>query len=231
DGKADLVVANEIANTISVLLGNGDGTFQAAKNTAVGKAPVSLAVFKVNNDANKDLAVANFHSDTVSVLAGKGDGTFIVFQTLETGAGPTSVVPIDANGDQVPDLAVANQLDDTVSLFLGKRFDLPVGKIHLVFYRFRGASLVDAGAGPTALVTRDFNGDGNYDLAVTNVYSNSVSVLLGNGDGTFQDPENYAAGDGPMALAIGDFNGDLKIDLVVVDLRGNELEVLRTLER
>src|SRR6266404_4863250 len=65
----------------------------------------------------------------------------------------------------------------------------------------------DAGISPTSVAVGDFNGDGHVDLAVTNDSSNTVSVLLGNGDGSFQAAQTYAAGLGPSSVAVGDFNG------------------------
>jgi VCBS repeat protein len=72
----------------------------------------------------------------------------------------------------------------------------------------------------------DFNGDGKPDLAVTGENSSDVSILLGNGDGTFQAPVSYAAGTTPLFVAVGDFNGDGKPDLVVANLESNQVSIL-----
>ena len=82
------------------------------------------------------------------------------------------------------------------------------------------------GTGPIALVAGDFNGDGRTDLAVANYGSNDVSVLLGNGDGTFQNQVPYAVGDLPNALVAGDFNGDGRTDLAVANYGSNDVSVL-----
>src|SRR5713101_2109196 len=74
-----------------------------------------------------------------------------------------------------------------------------------------------ADASPRAVITADFNGDGRLDLAVANAGSNDVSILLGNGDGTFQAAQNYASGGTPVSLAVGDFNSDGKLDLVTAN--------------
>ena len=73
------------------------------------------------------------------------------------------------------------------------------------------------GSYPNALVTGDFNGDGRLDLAVANQSSNTVSILLGKGDGTFQSAQNFACGGGPGSIAVGDFNGDGKLDIVTAN--------------
>ena len=88
DGKPDLVVANSDGNTVSVLLGNGNGTFQAQQTFATGDDPYSVAVADVTGDGKPDIVVANVVSDTVSVLLGNGNGTFQAQQTFATGNGP-----------------------------------------------------------------------------------------------------------------------------------------------
>ena len=109
DGRPDLAVANSGSDDISVLLGNGDGTFQAPVRIAAGASPTSLVAGDFNGDGRPDLAVANFDSNDMSVLLGNGDGTFQTQVTVRGGDSvPTSLVAGDFNGDGRPDLAVAN---------------------------------------------------------------------------------------------------------------------------
>ncbi len=89
DGKPDLVVANYGSNTVSVLLGNGNGTFQTQQTFATGSEPYSVAVASLNGDGKPDLVVANFGDSTVSVLLGNGNGTFQAQQTFATGTYPS----------------------------------------------------------------------------------------------------------------------------------------------
>src|SRR2546427_732465 len=107
DGRLDLAVTTYYSNAVSVLLGNGDGTFQPARSFGAGSSPVYVAVGDVNGDGRPDLAVANASGNTVSVLLGNGDGTFQPAQSFAAGSGGFFVAVGDFNGDGRPDLAVA----------------------------------------------------------------------------------------------------------------------------
>ena len=119
DGKPDLAAVNVDVNTVSVLLGNGDGTFGPKSDYGTGSYPHSVAIGDLNGDGKPDLATANTVSFTVSVLLGNGDGTFGPKNDYGTGSNPYSVAIGDLNGDGKPDLAVANENSSTVSVLLG----------------------------------------------------------------------------------------------------------------
>jgi hypothetical protein len=212
DGKPDLAVANSDSNNVSILLGNGDGTFRAAQNFAVGSAPQSVTVADFNGDGQLDLAVAN-GSGNVSILLGNGDGTFRAPQNVAVGNQPTSVVTADFNGDGQPDLAVANNGSGNVSILLGNGDGT-----------LRTAQVQNVAGGPVSVTVGDFNGDAIPDLAVLS--SNNVSILLGNGDGTFRAPQNFAAGTQPTSVTVGDFNADGKLDLAVANFGSNNISLL-----
>ena len=215
NGKLDLLVANPAANTISVLLGNGDGTFVPAVSYPAGAQPVAVAVGDFNGDSKLDIAVANQADNTVSVLLGNGNGSFALAVPYPTGNNPGAVAVADFNGDGNLDLAVTNQADNTVSILLGNGNG--AFNAHVDF---------PAGPSPSALVAGDFNADGKLDLAIANDYANgTVSVLLGNGDGTFQPPVPYLTGDS-VALAAADFDGDGNLDLAAVNQTDQTLSVL-----
>jgi hypothetical protein len=154
------------------LLGNGDGTFQAAENYDVGGNPDSVAVGDFTGNGKLDLAVANFLSNTVSILLGNGDGTFQSASSYSVGFGPDAVAVGNFNRDGHLDLAVANQ----------------------GFFSTSGGNILP---GP-----------------------GTVSVLLGNGDGTFQPAHNYAVGAEPSAVAVGAFTGSGFSDLAVTTIGG-----------
>jgi hypothetical protein len=114
-------VANYASASVSVLLGNGNGTFHSAVNFSVGSGPNSVAVADVNGDGGPDLVTANFGSNSVSVLLGYGDGTFQSAVNYVVGSVPASVAVADLNGDGRPDLVVANYHSNSVSVLLGNR--------------------------------------------------------------------------------------------------------------
>jgi hypothetical protein len=207
DGKLDVVVTNSGSNNISILLGNGNGTFQAAINYPSGTNPLSVAVGDFNGDGKLDLVVANHDSKDVSIFLGKGDGTFQAAVNYPTGTSPRSVAVGDFNGDGKLDLVVANGTG--VGILLGNGDGT-----------FQTALDYGAGGNPNFVAVGDFNGDGKLDLAVANSGSGNVSILLGNGDGTFQSAVDYPAGPNPNSVTAGDFNGDGKLDLAVANDHG-----------
>src|SRR6266849_5705089 len=204
DGKADLAVANSSDNTVSVLLGNGDGTFQARLDYAAGSFPEQLAVGDLNGDGKADLAVADAGARAVSVLLGNGDGTFQANVEYPTGLTTRGMAVGDFNGDGKPDLATTisgGLCGGGVAIFLGKGDGT-----------FQPAVRYRAGGNNTSIALFDFDGDGRLDLALTDFIANAVSVLLGNGDGTFQARLGYGTGQEPLSLAVADFDGDGAVD-------------------
>jgi hypothetical protein len=206
DGKPDLVVANYLSNSVSVLLGNGNGTFQPQSAFATGSGPLSVAAADFNGDGKLDLVVGNYGSQSVSVLLGNGDGTFQSQTAFATGSFPTSVQATDLNGDGKADVVVADLGSNKVSVLLGNGDGT-----------FQSQSVFATGATPRSVAVADFNGDGKPDLVVANDNSRNVSVLLGNGNGTFQSQVTFATGTLPSSVAVADFNGDGKADLVVTN--------------
>lgn len=178
DGHIDLAVADEGNATVSVFLGNGNGTFGAHADYATGNSPVWVSTADFNGDTVPDLAVANKTDNTVSVLFGNiasgtagvnaiGAGTFATQSVYPAGTGPTSIAVADYNIDGLPDLAVTAQGDNAVAVLLnlsagtfGPDFELPVGTT------------------PVSVVSADFNGDGRPDAATANNGSANVSVVL-----------------------------------------------------
>jgi hypothetical protein len=228
DGKLDLVSAT--GGHTCTLLGNGDGTFRVLPDDiqpSLANTPSFLGVGDFNGDGKLDIAVAqkergNPTIGRLSILLGNGDGTFQQAMDYAIGTGHFSVAVGDLNGDGKLDLVVTNQdpnypnfgVGNSISIFLGNgdgTFQAPVN------YPVLGIS---EQLGPSVVIG-DFNSDGKPDLAVgTNEYpyqpEGGVAILIGNGDGTFQ-PATYYGGSGIKGdgLAIGDFNGDGRPDIAV----------------
>jgi hypothetical protein len=243
DGKPDMLVANVCAGSncsmfggdgaIGVLLGNGDGTFQAAVTYSSGGGDAtSVAVADVNGDGKLDLLVAN-SCDTsgnscnndpppdgsVSVLLGNGDGTFQPAVSYDSGGKKTiSMAVADINGDGRPDLLVANQCAATSSscyASLPGSADVLLGNGDGTF---QAAVTYSSSGEAMSVAVADVNGDGKPDLLLANCCALlDVDVFLGNGNGTFQTAVSYySGGDDASAIAVGDVNGDGKPDLLVL---------------
>jgi hypothetical protein len=269
DGKLDLATSNYDEatgdGTVSVLLGNGDGSFQPARTSATAPYPFSLAAGDFNADGKIDLATANYgggDNNDVSILLGNGDGTFAAGVALNisdayswsiasgdlnadgkldlvvtsddeflggylsvllghgdgsfaaTTYGPYdgqlfSPVLADVSGDGRVDVTVAAWQSNTIKVFLGD------GTGTLEEFSDFPTGFVDS-YGPDSVDFGDFNTDAVPDL-VTTSSDGYVSMLLGSGDGTFQTARSFAMGSAPGSATAIDVNGDRKLDLVVID--------------
>ena len=225
DGKLDLVVTNKVDGTVSVLLANGDGTFQSQVAYDLGAVPAAVAVADVNGDSDLDVVVAlpaksnGDPNNQVAVLLGKGDGTLQPPLYYDAGTAPQFVAVQDLNGDGSPDLVVANtgtQIapGNNVSVLINVAGTFPT---HVEY---------PTGNGPASVAIGDFNNNGNADLAVANSLDGTVSVLRGNGNGTYKPQTVYLVGSDPMAVAAGDFNADGKLDLAVGNFNDQTVSIL-----
>jgi hypothetical protein len=232
----DLVVANSASSTVSVLLGNGDGTFQPQLKSTVGKGPRSVAVGDFDGDGTLDIVTAN--QNDISVLLGTGKGTFtgantftlpnvIANQIIQV---PLAVAVGDLNHDGKLDLVVAaaapfpDGFKGYIDVFLGHGDGtFKVGSITPINSDFPFA--LNLGV-PVEIALADFNGDGNLDVVTANPTrivplllgggSSSISILLGNGDGTFRETSDANVGvTFGISVAVGDFNNDHIPDIVV----------------
>lgn len=215
DGFTDLITTNIGNNSLSVLFGNGDGTFKEHVQLQVCKEPRALALDDVNADGRLDLAVACSGSDQIAIFYGLANGTFGTGDRYTIHRSPISIVAGDFNSDRKADLAVALRNDKLKILF-----GTGTGS-------FTDGPLYEYGDTPTSLAAADFNQDGKLDLAVTNGghMNNGVSIWLGNGDGTFRGPADYPTGKRPLAVTLADFNNDRLTDLLVIN---GEMDTLTT---
>ena len=239
DGKPDLAIAGDCGSSacaqpgnVSVLFGNGDGSFQSAATYAVGYSPSSIVVGDVNGDGNLDVAVSNAcgkdsscqSNGTATLLLGDGKGAFTSGADVELGNSPSAVTLGDLNGDGVPDLVAAYRADNKVGVLQGKGDGT-----------FKAQVTYQVGTAPSAVVVADFNGDGKRDVAVANLKDSKVSVLFGNGDGSLQTAVHYPVGVGPESLVAIDPTNSGHADLVSangnggVSPKGSDVTVLRNL--
>ncbi|MFO0957419.1 MAG: FG-GAP-like repeat-containing protein [Isosphaeraceae bacterium] len=204
NGIPDMAVVNQAAaGTVSILLGNGGGTFQPRVDYSAGPGAVDLKAGDFNRDGRADLAVVGANS--VSILLGNGDGSFSAPATNASGVGSHSIHTGDFNGDGKLDVATMN--GGTASVLLGNGDGT------------FGAHIDSAIPGnSTNTVVGDFNRDGYLDMATSNTASvGTITVLRGHGDGTFDPAASYAAFSAPVYLASGDFNHDGYDDFAVAN--------------
>jgi hypothetical protein len=265
DGNLDLVTSNG-SNGVAVLLGNGNGTFQSPQTFPTGGVfPASIALGDFNNDGKVDVVTANFSSGvaSLSMLLGNGDGTFQPFQSFPLDTTPAWITVGDFNGDGKLDVAVPICPVGTVPQ-CGVASDVSV-LLGNGDGTFQPGVNYPAGLSVTRSVAGDFNGDGHLDLAVSGsdgsstngigillgngdgsfqsptflsgpyyflttadlnhdgildlaaISNDTISILIGNGDGTFKPPVSYTVGHYLVSIVTGDFNGDGHIDLAVLN--------------
>jgi FG-GAP-like repeat/Carboxypeptidase regulatory-like domain len=218
DSKPDLAVANNSTHNISVLLGNGDGTFGARTDYDVGQQAYGVVVTDLNIDGKLDIVAETSFSLTegVSVLLGNGNGTFqtrvdYLFSGL---AQPKSILASDFNNDNKPDIVVID--GDGASVLLGNGDGT-----------LQPAVGYGSSSFATSVAVGDFNADGQIDLAVSSYgLSGTVSIMLGKGDGTFFPQVDYASAPSPFSIVKGDFNGDSKLDLATANVQVDSVSIL-----
>ena len=212
DGIDDVAVATNLG--LALLLGSKSGTFGAPAVFAAQLADApSIASGDFNGDKKLDLAVAT--TNTVSLLLGDGTGAFAAPTSISLAINPQFVAVADVNGDGNADLVVADYIAGKVAVLLGDG----TGSFGAPILTSMGGQSSSSDLGAVRLALGDFNKDGHIDIAVTNG-SSSVSVLLGDGTGSFKSSGEIPAGGTVVSVATGDFNGDGNLDVVVLARQG-----------
>jgi hypothetical protein len=215
DGRADLAVADFDGNLVSILLGDGAGGFSPAGSYPVAAGPNSIAVADLDGDGRLDLAVNCNYASAVTILRGAGGGAFTPGQVLTAGLNLTSVTVGDFDEDGFPDLVATDSVapGPGVLVFLGNgdgTFGTPT-------------AFALTGDAPNAVAAADLDGDGHLDLAIANLFSFDVEVLLGDGTGVFGTGVRFPTSPNPDGLAVGDLNEDGHLDLAVASEGGSLL--------
>ncbi|MBL8215914.1 MAG: VCBS repeat-containing protein [Bryobacterales bacterium] len=219
DGTSDVVVANSIADSLSLRRRSG-ATFLPATTIPAGNGPRGLAISDFNNDGFADIAIANTN-DLVTILRGNGAGALTPApgSPFAVGNEPNAVAAADLNNDGRIDLVTANRLANTLTLLIANTSG-----------GYTASTLPSTGTGPRFVAIADLNNDGKLDLLTANRNSDNLSLYHGDGTGGFlQAPGSpFAVGaNTPVTLAISDFNADGFLDIATVNAGGNVSVLLR----
>jgi hypothetical protein len=218
DGIGDILAANFTATgSISVFLGNGNGTFVSKGTFAVGGGyPQCIALADVNGDGNLDALVGV--GNNIEVLLGNGNGTFGAGTAFAAGGSTSALAVVDINNDGKLDVVCASGTHVAVLLGNGNgTFGTAT-----TFAAVTGGSI-------RGLAVGDVNGDGNKDVVVNDYTAHAVVVLLGNGNGTLQAPRTFACGSSgasPQGVTLADFNGDGFLDIAASNYGDTNIGIL-----
>jgi len=211
DGDVDLATANRDSDNISVLMNNGDRTFQPAVSYSggFGNRYFSITSADLDGDLDMDLAAGTRDCGAVSIFKNNGDGSFQPVVHYGAGCNPFSVFALDLDWDGDLDLATANYYDTNVSVLMNNGDGT-----------YAVAVNYPAGAGSQTIYGADLDVDGDKDLAVANFLNDNISILMNNGDGSFQTAVNYEAGSSPFSVFAADIDADGDPDLAVANVGG-----------
>jgi hypothetical protein len=210
DGWADVAVCNGSEGTVSIVLGNGDGTFSPEQVVAMGGGPHGIAALDVDGDADTDLVTANFVPGNLTLTLNNGAGVFAPATGFDSGSGwEWTVTSGDMDNDGITDLVVGVRNPDEIRILRG------VGNGTFSFGSARAA-----GGEPWMLVVGDLNGDGNLDVTSANGGSGNGAILLGNGNATLQPAVTHGIVGAAISTDLGDLDGDGDLDWILASFGG-----------
>ncbi len=203
------------------LLGNGNRTFSPYAMTAlVGGTPTHITSGDLNRDGIIDLVARDSADNTISILIGNGDGTFQTRATRTVGVSALSHHDItklaDINGDKILDILTLDSSDDTLTILLG------VGN-----GTFGSRVTIATGDSPYGLQVGDINNDGALDVMTADRGDSTLSLMIGNGDGTFRTRRTMTSGTNPSGLTLVDLDGDRVLDVVSSDESSSTLSIFK----
>lgn len=217
DGVTDLAVGNILTNSVSVLFGDGSGSYLPEMILPTGTGPRGLAVLDVEGDGDVDIVTANRFSSNLALHRNRGDGTFDPAAFFDGGgAGETALAAGDANGDGYADLWVGNFNSSTVSLLLndGRGVFTPI-------------SWANVGTRPWMIALADLDGDGDLDVATCDSSVNQASIVRNDGRGSLGGVTSLPSGVFPIAVDLGDLDGDGDVDVVISNYASGTYTIYR----
>lgn len=215
DGWPDAAVDNGGEGTISVVLGNGDGSFAPEQIVDVGDGPHGIAALDVDGDADFDLVTADFVPGSLSLTVNNGAGVFAGASSLDSGSGwEWTITSGDMDNDGITDLVVGVRTPDEIRILRG------LGNGGFTF-----RSGIAAGGGPWMVTVGDVNGDGNLDVTSANGGSANGAILLGNGDGTLQAAVTHGIAGDAISTDLGDLDGDGDLDWILASYGGQRWDM------
>ena len=216
DGDVDIIATTRNPYLLWVWINDGAGGFAPAISYEAGILPRALVAADFNNDGDIDIATANELQGDITVMVGNGAGGFSLPEHFSTSSRPMELAAEDFNHDGLIDLAVTHLGGDTGPLMVL----INSGGIGAGWLGFKPPVAYAIGSGSRSVETLDIDGDGELDLVTTNRTDGTISVLLGNGNGTFDSAQTFFAASLPRDSVSGDFNGDGMVDLAIADFLG-----------
>ncbi len=240
DGRLDIVVNNQLSNSVSIFRNiSTPGSFTTSSlasriDLGVGSNPTSVAIGDVDGDGRPEIMASNSGANNISVLRNVSvpgtfnSASFSSAVNFTTGSSPRNIVLGDLNGDGKPEMIVTNQSSTTISVFTNTS---TAGTISASSF----AAKVDftTGSSPVYVAVGDFDLDGKADLAVTNQGANTVSVFQNThttgsiSTSSLAAKVDFTLGSSPLMLALGDLDGDGKLDIAAANAGTNTLSILR----